>query len=197
VSRPRRIAPLVAALAALAAPALALPASAAADYHTVIRDCAWDGKLDHKYGHDDLSQALKHLPTDQREYGYCAAEIKSQLLGGGGSSSGGAPGGGGGGAGVGVSTTSGATSSSRADVGSLIRETGRLRGKRPSIGAGGQTIVPAASGLDHVPGAANRLPLSLLLAILAVAALCAAGGIAAAWRRWPTLVRAPLRLIRR
>jgi hypothetical protein len=65
------------------------------------------------------------------------------------------------------------------------------------VGAAGQTLVPASSGLDHVAGSANKLPVPLIVAILAIALLCAVGGIAAAWRRWPALLRAPLRLIRR
>ena len=50
---------------------------------------------------------------------------------------------------------------------------------------------------DEVAGRLEEALASLIIAIAAVAALCAVGGVAAAWRRWPELARAPLRLIRR
>jgi hypothetical protein len=193
MSRLRKTALVAAALAALA-----LPAAASADFHAVIKDCAADGKLDRKWPRQDLKDALKVLPTDIREYTDCAALIKAQLTsGGGGTSSGVGAGALGGANGGGVTTPSGATAASPADVAALNRETDRLRGQRPTIAVAGQNLTPAASGLDHVPGAANRLPLSLLLAILAVAALCAAGGAAAGWRSLAALRRAPRRIVRR
>ena len=194
VSRILKIAPLAATFAALA-----LPAAAVADYHQVIQDCNNDGKLDRHYSHSDLAQARTHLPTDIKEYTDCAGVIEAALVnGGGGTSTGGGPhsGGGSGGSGGGAATSAGATGT-HAGVASLNRDTQALHNHRPSISLGGQAIVPAAHGLDHVPGAANNLPLSLLLAIVAVAALCAAGGAAAARRHLPALVRASLRLIRR
>jgi hypothetical protein len=190
MSRIRTALPLAAALAALA-----LPAAASADYHQVIKDCSDDGQFSRQYKHGDYNAARRHLPTDIREYTDCKAMIDAELAkfrggsGGGGSGGGGVPGG--------VSTPSGATASSPADVAALKGDIQRARRSRPSIQAGGQTISPASSGLGHAAGSANKLPLALLIAIVALAALCAAGGIAAAWRRWPALVRAPLRLIRR
>ena len=194
VSRILKIAPLAATFAALA-----LPAAAVADYHQVIQDCNNDGKLDCHYNHHDLRKARDNLPTDIKEYTDCYGVISAAMTnGGGGTSTGGGPhsGGGPGGGGGGAATSAGATGT-HAGVASLNRDTQALHNHRPSISLGGQAIVPAAHGLDHVPGAANTLPLSLLLAIVAVAALCAAGGAAAARRHLPALVRASLRLIRR
>ncbi|MEA2376065.1 MAG: hypothetical protein QOD53_2528, partial [Thermoleophilaceae bacterium] len=51
--------------------------------------------------------------------------------------------------------------------------------------------------LSRLASAANQLPLPLTIALIAVAALCAAGALALAWRRWPQIRRAPLRLFRR
>jgi hypothetical protein len=65
------------------------------------------------------------------------------------------------------------------------------------VAANGQTLTPASSGLNKVAGAANSLPAPLVAAIAAIALLCLVGGVAAGWRRWPALLRAPLRLIRR
>ena len=195
MSRILKIAPLAATFAALA-----LPAAAVADYHEVIRDCAQDGKLDRHYGNSELQQARDNLPTDIKEYTDCYGVISAAITsGGGGTSTGGGPhsgGSGGGGGGGGASTPAGATGT-HAGVAALNRDTKALSRQKPSISLGGEAITPVAHGLDHVPGAANNLPLSLLLAIVAVAALCAAGGAAAARRHLPALVRAPLRFIRR
>ncbi|MEA2350919.1 MAG: hypothetical protein QOG41_455 [Thermoleophilaceae bacterium] len=174
--------------------ALALPATAAADYHRVIRDCAQDGKLDRHYGNHELQQAHDNVPTDIAEYTDCKAVIAAAMTNGGSGSSTGPGSGGGSG---GVTTDAGAHAASAGDAAALKSETSRAEKARPSVGAAGQTLVPASSGLDHVAGSANKLPVPLIVAILAIALLCAVGGIAAAWRRWPALLRAPLRLIRR
>jgi VIT1/CCC1 family predicted Fe2+/Mn2+ transporter len=58
-------------------------------------------------------------------------------------------------------------------------------------------VAPASSDLNKVSGAANALPASLVVAIALLAGLGAVGGAVAARRRWPVIVRAPLRLIRR
>jgi hypothetical protein len=181
---------------AAAALALALPASAGADYHRVIRDCAQDGKLDRRYPPKELERAHRHIPTDVAEYTDCREVIGAAMTNGGsGSSTGGGSGPGSGGAGV--ETDSGARAANADDAAALNSATRNATKSRPSVGAGGQTLTPASSGLNKVAGTANRLPTPLLVAIAAIAVLCLVGGIAAAWRRWPALLRAPLRLIRR
>lgn len=190
--------------------ALALPAAALASTDDVIRDCADDGKLDRHYDSDTLKDAGDNLPDDIREYTDCQAVINAarrDAAGGGPGAGGGTGGGGGGGTGgngggplstdPGATTKSGATGRSAAEVSALRTDTAQARRSRPSIVAGGQTVTPASSGLNDVAGAANELPASLVLAIALLAGLCAVGGALAARRRWPVLVRAPLRLIRR
>lgn len=192
---------------AIALLALALPAAASADWERVIQDCADDGKLDRHYEDGELDEADSRMPSDINEYTDCRAVIRAARQGGTGSTDGsgatgalGGPGGsGGGGAGgdPGSTTPSGAKGGSPADVAALRTDTESARRSRPSIQAGGATITPASSGLDGVAGAANALPASLIVAIALLAGLCAVGGALAARRRWPDLVRAPLRLIRR
>ena|SRR2546423_5648945 len=59
---------------------LAMVSSASANYHSVIRDCAQDGKLNHHYSRADLKKALNRLPTDIREYTDCYGVIAAALL---------------------------------------------------------------------------------------------------------------------
>jgi hypothetical protein len=193
---------------AVALLALALPAAASADWERVIQDCADDGALDRHYDDDELDEADKRMPSDINEYTDCRAVIRAARNNGGSGSSngpgasggaGGAGGSGGGGAGgdPGSTTPSGAKGGSAADVAALRTDTESARRSKPSIQADGRTVTPASSGLNDVAGAANALPASLIVAIALLAGLCAAGGAVAARRRWPDLVRAPLRLIRR
>jgi hypothetical protein len=196
--RIRAIAPLVAALAALA-----LPAAASASSDDVIRDCSDNGKFDRQHSPQDLKHARDNLPSDINEYTDCKGLIEKKLQGSGPGSSDGPGGGTGTGGGAapsgdpGATTKSGATGGSAADVAALKTDTEQAKRSRPSIVAGGRTVTPASSGLNDVAGAANELPASLIVAIGLLAGLCAVGGVVAARRRWPALVRAPLRLIRR
>ena len=195
--RIRDIAPLAALIAALALPASANAVSAGAQ--AVIKDCSDDGQFSRTYPAGDLNEADHNLPTDIREYTDCKSLIEAALAkqGGGGSPTAGGPGVGGAGGVGGAATTPSGAAGTPAAVAALNRATAEAEGGRPSITANGQTIRPLASGLNHVPGAANALPSSVLAAIVAVMALCALGAIAATWRRWPALARAPLRLFRR
>ena len=200
----RRICAIAAVAAACAA--FVAPAAASAGGDQVIRDCADDGKLDRHYNNDDLNDANNNLPTDIREYTDCEAVIAAARRDAGGGSGTGT---GGGGTGTGggstsppstdpaATTKSGATGRSAADVSALRTETQQAKHSRESIVAGGGTVTPASSGLNHVAGAANELPASLIVAIALFAGLCAVGGAVAARRRWSVIARAPLRLIRR
>jgi len=194
---------LIAPLAALIA-ALALPAFSGASADDVLRDCSDDGKFSKNYSYQELKVAESKLPNDLREYTDCEALIRAALAKGpGGSPAGGIPLGGGGtgngGTGGGINgaveTGSGAAGSP-GDVAALAEETARARRGKPSIIAAGKPISPASSGLNHVASAANELPPELLVAILGLIVLCAAAGATATWRRWPALVRAPIRFLR-
>jgi hypothetical protein len=206
MSRIRQIVPVLAALAALA-----LPAPAAASYEDVIKDCAYDGKFDQHWNHQDLTDAHQNLPTDIREYTDCKALIEAELAkGGGGGGPGGGPGttasgaagglasgGGGGGALAHAAVTASGAAGTPDAVRALDRATHEARKAKPTVEEEGEAVIPAASSLDRVRGSANGLPSALVLAILSVAVLGTLGGTAAGWRRWPALLRAPLRLFRR
>ena len=66
-----RLAPLLAALVALAAPAAAL-----AKGEEVIRDCAQDGSLDGDYSQEELDEAYNNMPSDIDEYSNCREVIE-------------------------------------------------------------------------------------------------------------------------
>jgi hypothetical protein len=58
-------------------------------------------------------------------------------------------------------------------------------------------VVPGSGGLFKTAGASSSLPVSVLLALIAVAALAAAGGFLALRRRFPEVIGAALRIFRR
>jgi hypothetical protein len=171
-----------------------VPAPASADYQDVIRDCADDGKLNGRYSQEDLRRAEDNLPSDIDEYTPCADVIAAAIRSGGpGSSSGPREG-----TTTGVPTPSGAIAQTRDDVASLqsAKREAQQSGDAP-VTAGGQTLRPAAGRIDGVAGAANELPVPLLVAIAAVLGLCLVGGLVAARRRMRDIARGPLRIIRR
>jgi hypothetical protein len=203
---------LIAALAATAVALLALPALSSASPEQVIKDCSDDGKFSRQYSYQDLKDAEPKLPQDLREYTDCEAMIRAALARaagggpGGGALGGGSPGaaggsgggfGGGAGGGQRAAVTPSGAAGTPVDVGALRGENESIQKHKPSLTVAGRPLTPAVGGLNRVASAANTLPTSLLVAILALMLLCAAAGTAAAWRRWPALVRAPLRLIRR
>ena len=69
---------------------LALPAPAFASADQVVRDCVYDGKLDHHYSNAELRRARDHLPSDADEYSDCRDVIAAAIKGGS-DRSGGAP----------------------------------------------------------------------------------------------------------
>ena len=73
-------------LALVATSLLATNASAASHSHgkyrevkKILRDCAKDGKLDHKYSLKALKLALKKMPDDIRYYTGCEKAIKHAI----------------------------------------------------------------------------------------------------------------------
>jgi len=198
VSRIRNIAPLVLALFAL----VAFPTTSTAGSHPnrnkIIKDCVDDGKIDGHYSRSDLNDAQRHLPTDVNEYTDCKAAIARALAGmspGGGGGAGG-PAGGGPPANPALATPSGAQAGSPADLKALRAASGGGT-PRPNVSVGGHMVSPATGGLTRVADAANSLPGPVVAALIAVIVLCLAGSLAAVWRRWPELRRAPLGLLRR
>lgn len=181
------------ALAAVAAVVALSPGVAVASPQAVIHDCAQDGKLDQHYSLSDLKNAEKKLPTDVDEYTNCrdvinqaevASRTKSRPKAHAATPGGGGSGGGGGGA---------PTSD---DVQALNHAKG-ANGKAPTLTLHGEKVVPGSGGVFKTAGAANEMPLPVLLSLIAVAALTAAGGFVALRRRFPGVIGAAVRIFRR
>jgi|ERR1051325_9381806 len=182
---------LLAAVTAL----LVLPGIAQASPQQVIRDCAQDGKLDHHYSLSDLKNALKKLPTDVDEYTNCRDVInqaEEQGSGGNAHSSSHGPVSGAGGSGGGGG---GGSATKPSDVQALNKA--KSAGTAPSLSLHGEKITPGTGGVFKTAGAANDVPMPVLLALIALGALTAAGAFVALRRRFPEVFGAALRLLRR
>ena len=167
---------LYALLAVAVATALALPAFASASSRALLRDCAQDGKLDHHYSQRELRQAQQDLPSDINEYTDCADAIRNAQIG----CSGGGRHGGGGGS---LRTPSGAVAGSPQDIAELRRLSGD--NGAPTVDVGGRHIKAGSDGLFAGAGAANKIPLPMTAALIALAALGALGGVLLLHRRRP------------
>ncbi len=171
---------------------LASPDVALASPQAVIRDCAQDGKLDQHYSLSDLKNAEKKLPTDVDEYTNCRDVInQAEVQGSGGKSNGKSHGGGGGAASGGGG---GGSQASASDVRALAHA--KSSGAKP-LSLHGEKVLPGSGGVFKTAGAANGLPMPVLLALIAVVALTAAGGLVALKRRFPEVFGAALRILRR
>src|SRR5436309_9774597 len=173
---------------------LVLPGIAQASPQQVIRDCAQDGKLDHHYSLSDLKNAEKKLPTDVDEYTNCRDVInQAEEQGSGGKAHGSSHGpvsGAGGGSGGG----GGGSATKPSDVQALNNA---KAGAAPSLSLHGEKITPGSGGVFRTAGAANDVPMPVLLALIALGALTAACGIVALRRRFPEVFGAALRILRR
>lgn len=165
-------------------------ASALASPEAVIRDCAKDGTLNHHYSLSDLKNALKKLPTDVDEYTNCRDVINQAETQSGG---GGPHGPGGSGVGSGGGGTGGGSAPSAADTRALNSAI-HSNGSAPTLSLGGRKVVPGSGGLFKTASATGSLPVPVLLALIAVAALTATGGFVAVRRRFPEAVGAALRV---
>ena len=166
----------------ICAPALGLllaPAPAWASYQNVIRDCAEDGQLDGRYSQAELKKAEDRLPSDLDEYSDCREVIAAASSGGRGRGSAGGTGGGGGAVSPEEAT---ARHHDQAALGSLAR-----RHKKPRVEVGGSSVEPGKNGLFNTASGANGMPLSLLLALIAIGLLAMGGGTYALRRRIPAL----------
>jgi hypothetical protein len=187
----RRVAYILVLLVALAAPAVALASPGA-----VIRDCADDGDLDHHYANSDLEQAEKNLPSDLDEYSDCRSVIAGAKTGGsdkGGGRQSGPSGGSSSGRRAKADSAEAAAKENAAraqDNAALDGLTGS--GHKPRLDVGGKTVEPGANGLFDIASASNGMPLQLLLALIAVGLITAAGVLYVLRRRVPALARIPL-----
>jgi hypothetical protein len=172
---------------------LTSPGVAFASPQAVIRDCAQDGKLDQHYSLADLKNAEKKLPTDVDEYTNCRDVINQAEVAGSGDKGNKAHGAG---AGGGSGKSGGGGGPSQKDVRALDRAT-KHRGGAPSLSLQGEKVTPGGGGVFKTAGAANSLPVPVLLTLIAVATLTAAGGYVALRRRFPEVIGAALRIFRR
>jgi hypothetical protein len=163
---------------------LALPAPAFASADQVVRDCAQDGKLDRHYSNAELRRARDNLPADLDEYSDCRDVIANAIKGGS------DLGGGSGSPGIGTTDPAGeaaAKATDQADLAALADS-----GEKPKVDVGGTSLAPDSSGFFNLGGAANQVPLPLVLAVLLLSALAVASGIGALRERVPAVARIPL-----
>jgi hypothetical protein len=170
---------LCALIVVAAAAAFVLPATASASSRELLRDCADDGKLDHHYSQRELRQAERDVPSDIDEYTDCRDAIRSAQISGGR----GGHGGGGTGGNSSLRTSSGAVAGSPQDLGELKRIT--EQGGAPTVDVGGRRVEAGGDGLFAAAGAANKIPAPVAAALIALAALGAAGGVLLLRRRRP------------
>jgi len=166
-------------LGALCVLALPMPAYASADQ--AIRDCAQDGDLDRNYSNAELRGARDNMPSDLDEYSDCRDVIASAIKGGSNRGTGaGSPG-------IGATDPAGEASAKANDAADLNAITGGS--DSPELGVGGANIEPDSSGFFNLNGAANEVPVPLLVALLLLCALALASGIASLRERVPALAR--------
>jgi hypothetical protein len=162
---------------------LALPASASASADQVVSDCVYDGKLDHHYSNAELRRARDHLPSDADEYSDCRDVIAAAIKGGS-DRSGGATS-----PGIGATDPAGEAAAQAADQSDLaaIADTDEA----PKLDVGGQSLKPDSSGFFNLGGAANRVPVPLLIALLLLCGMALVTGLGSVRERVPALARIP------
>jgi hypothetical protein len=162
---------------------LALPAPAYASANQVVRDCVYDGKLDHHYSNAELRKARDHLPSDADEYSDCRDVIAAAIKGGS-DKSGGATS-----PGIGATNPAGEAAAQTADQSTLASIAGS--DKAPKLDVGGHSLKPDSSGFFNLGGAANRVPLPLLIALILLCVMAMATGLGSVRERVPALARIP------
>jgi hypothetical protein len=164
---------------------LALPASAFASGDQVVRDCARDGKLDHKYSNSELRRARNNIPADVDEYSDCRDVIAAAIKGGSDRGIGaGSPG-------IGATDPAGEAAAQAADQGELA-SIASGKAPKPSVDVGGTSVKPDSSGFFNLGGAANEVPLPLLVALILLSLFALASGFGALRERVPALASVPL-----
>jgi hypothetical protein len=170
-------------LGALAA--LALPAPALASPDQVISDCVRDGKLDRSYSNSELRRAKNNLPADIDEYSDCRDVIAAAIKGGSDKGLGaGSPG-------IGATDPAGEAAAQAQDQAELAALASG-KGPKPSVDVGGTNLAPDSSGFFNLGGAANDVPLPLLLALILLSLFALASGLGALRERVPALAEVPL-----
>jgi hypothetical protein len=162
---------------------LALPASANASADQVVRDCVYDGKLDHHYSNAELRRARDHLPSDADEYSDCRDVIAAAIKGGSDRSGGAAS------PGLGATNPAAEAAAQAADQSDLaaIADSDNA----PKLDVGGQSLKPDNSGFFNLGGAANQVPAPLLIALLLLCTMALVTGFGSIRERVPALARIP------
>ena len=190
--RVRHLITLVVAFAALA-----LPAAAAADPDTVVRDCAADGSVDGDYSDSDKRAALKRIPADLDEYSDCRSVIGAAIGGGpkarASNNDRAAAGAAGGGGAAGKAVT--------AKKRKARAEKRKKERASTELALGDRKVDPRNSDVFQAADTSNGLPTPVLLALIALGLLAMAGGVMALGKRnqglAATLRRVPLPFLRR
>lgn len=170
-SRMRHLTALVAALAALALPAVAMASPGA-----VVRDCAEDGSVDGNYSNADKRAALDQIPADLDEYSDCRAVIAASVGGGK------AKGSGNGGSGGAPAARAAKSAAARKKKKEQARKRKEKR-EATQLALGDRQIDPSRAGVFNAADTANGVPTSVVLALVALALLCAVGGFVALRKR--------------
>jgi hypothetical protein len=172
---------LVALIALVATVALPAPAFASADQ--VLRDCIYDGKLDHHYSNAELRRAKNRMPSDADEYSDCRDVIASAIKGGSDVS------GGAGSPGLGATDPAAEAAAQAADQSELAAIANSDRA--PKLDVGGNKVTPDSSGFFKLGGAANEVPLPLLIALLLLCVAAIMSSMGSMRQRVPALARIP------
>jgi hypothetical protein len=162
---------------------IALPAPAFASADQVVRDCVYDGKLDHHYSNAELRRARDHMPSDADEYSDCRDVIAAAIKGGSDRSGGKAS------PGIAATNPAGEAAAEAADQSDLASIAGS--DKAPKLDVGGQDLKPDSSGFFNLGGAANQVPVPLLIALLLLCMMALATGFGSIRERVPALARIP------
>jgi hypothetical protein len=171
----------VCALAVLAVSASPAQASA----NQVLRDCIYDGKLDHHYSNAELRKARDHMPSDADEYSDCRDIIAAAIKGGSDRSGGKAS------PGIGATNPTAEAAAQQADQSDLAAITSSNDKAPPKLDVGGQSLKPDSSGFFNLGGAANQVPVPLLIALLLLCGMALATGLGSIRERVPALARIP------
>jgi hypothetical protein len=157
---------------------LALPAPAFASADQAIKDCARDGRIDGDYSDAELKRARDNLPTDLDEYSDCRDVIAAAI---------GSSGSGAGSPGIGGSDPAGEAAAIAQDQQALAG----IADEAPNVNVGGTSLAPDSSGFFGLGGAANQVPLPLLIALLLLGTMALASGAGSLRERVPALARVP------
>src|SRR4051794_28029053 len=170
------------ALAVLVLPA---PAPAHASANQVLRDCIYDGKLDHHYSNAELRRARDHMPSDADEYSDCRDIIAAAIKGGSDRSGGKAS------PGIAATDPAGEAAAQQTDPSHLAAIADSAEKTPPKLEVGGQRLKPDSSGFFNLGGAANQVPVPLLIALVLLCLTALATGLGSIRERVPALARIP------